>query len=83
MEKHLSQNIEKYSDPLLITSSPVAFTARLLQLLKQIMVLTESKWQHDVTHLTHIPGPYKPVTWNAPNPKQATPKRNTWIPANQ
>jgi hypothetical protein len=25
-------------------------------------------------------GPYNPVTCKAPNPKQATPKRNKWIP---
>ena len=25
---------------------------------------------------TQIPGPKRPVTWNAPNPKQRTPERN-------
>jgi len=83
MAKHLSEIIEKYSNPLLITFSSVAFTPGLMQLLKHIMVLTESKWKNGVTHLTHIPGPYKPITWNAPNLKQATPERNKWIPANQ
>ena len=29
---------------------------------------------------TQIPGPNKPVTWNAPKPKHKRPDNNKWIP---